>query len=113
RGILARDLGPDSVATSAPVVDPLAAAARLLRGWDIDRADARRLGPMPLYRDWWTGGLRAAGGAGTHVIAGGTSDKDPDEPVRSARMERRPEQRDAIEDEDKPGGPGVWMIQQD
>src|SRR5690606_5413814 len=72
-----------------------------------------RLGPMPLYRDWWTGELRAAGGAGTHVIAGGTSDKDPDEPVRSARMERRPEQRDAVEDEDKPGGPGVWMIQQD
>src|SRR5690606_2392442 len=41
RGILARDLGPDSVATSAPVVDPLAAAARLLQ---IGRASCRESG---------------------------------------------------------------------
>ena len=113
RGILERKLRPDHEAVGGRVAHPLAAAARLLRDWDIDRADVQRLGPMPLYRDWWTGELRAASGAATHVIEGGTSDKDRDEPVRSARMERRPEQRDAIEDEDKPGGPGVWMIQQD
>src|SRR5690606_29709345 len=113
RGILERELEPDPGAAVGLAADPLAAAARLLRGWDIDRADARRLGPMPLYRDWWTGELRAASGAATHVIDGCGSDAGRDEPVRSARMERRPEQRDAVEDEDKPGGPGVWMIQQD
>src|SRR5690606_5419948 len=34
-------------------------------------------------------------------------------PVRSARMERRPEEREATPDEDRPGEAGAWMIQQD
>src|SRR5690606_34305296 len=40
-------------------------------------------------------------------------DEGNDRPVRSARMERRPEEREADEDEDRPGDPGAWMIQQD
>src|SRR5699024_9615504 len=77
-------------------------------------AECRRLGPMPLYRDWWTGELRQAS-AGKASVADGKPFEHGDAPedVRSARMERRPEQREATEDEDKPGDPGAWMIQQD
>ncbi|TKS53820.1 hypothetical protein E4582_02875 [Luteimonas yindakuii] len=116
RGILERNL--DGGVTSTPVGTvqvSLARARQLLAEWAIDPVDARRLGAMPLYRDWWTGELRAGGGIarlldGTPSSQGGD---DNDGKVRSARMERRPDERDAIEDEDKPGEPGVWMIQQD
>src|SRR5690606_31909843 len=82
-------------------------------GWALDPAQVQRLGPMPLYRDWWTGELREGTGD-THLVdAAGARDGQPDAPVRSARMERRPETREATEDEDAPGDPGVWMIQQD
>lgn len=116
RGILERDI--QGGAASAPVgtvEDSLASARLLLAEWAIDAADVRRLGPMPLYRDWWTGELRARGGT-ARLVDGTPSSKAGDEnegKVRSARMERRPDEREAVEDEDKPGEPGVWMIQQD
>lgn len=89
-------------------------AERLVRRWAIDATELRRIGPMPLYRDWWTGELRTASGA-SHLVDGERAHETDDEtsPIRSARMSRRPEQRDAIEDEDAPGDPGVWMVQQD
>lgn len=94
--------------------DPLARAERLLQDWGLDAAAVRRLGPMPLYRDWWTGELREVG-AVARMVEGKPFGRDDDDtgPVRSARMERRPEEREATEDEDRPGEPGVWMIQQD
>ncbi|WP_374012066.1 nitric oxide reductase activation protein NorD [Pseudoxanthomonas koreensis] len=118
RAILERDLEcepePAPRAARGAVDDPLAEAGRLLQDWNIGRAEIRRLGPMPLYRDWWTGELRATGGAAAHLVDGAPSDREQDDrPVRSARMERRPDEREATEDEDKPGEPGVWMIQQD
>src|SRR5690606_17869832 len=82
-------------------------------GWALDPAQVQRLGPMPLYRDWWTGELREGTGDTYLIDAAGAQDGQPDAPVRSARMERRPETREATEDEDAPGDPGVWMIQQD
>ncbi|NLA67693.1 MAG: hypothetical protein GX856_05505 [Gammaproteobacteria bacterium] len=107
--------GPEAAPGPAP--DPLRQAAEVVRAWGIDAAAARRLGPMPLYRDWWTGDLRAAGDStNAYPIDGDTGRRDEDTddgPVRSARMERRPEARDPIEDEDAPGGQGAWMIQQD
>ena len=113
RYILERELASSPTPAAHAVGNSLAQAERLLREWSISAAESRRLGPMPLYRDWWTGELRATGGATAHVVDGAPSEVDDDRPVRSARMERRPEQRDAVEDEDKPGEPGVWMIQQD
>ena len=113
RGILERELAPSPRPAARAAADSLTQAERLLREWSISAAESRRLGPMPLYRDWWTGELRMSGGATAHLIDGAPSGVDDDRPVRSARMERRPEGRDAIEDEDKPGEPGVWMIQQD
>ena len=116
RGILERDIGIDVATTSAGGVgDSLAHARQLRATWALEPADVHRLGPMPLYRDWWTGELRAGGGT-ARLVDGTPSDNPPGDnegKVRSARMERRPDERDAIEDEDRPGEPGVWMIQQD
>lgn len=119
---LVRGILRDGIDASGPTVeagtveDSLTRARQLLAEWALDPAEVRRLGPMPLYRDWWTGELREGGG--TARLVDGTpsaqAGKDDDEgKVRTARMERRPDEREATEDEDKPGDPGVWMIQQD
>src|SRR5690606_37635 len=101
----------------APTADALLARARqLVLEWDLPPAALRRLGPMPLYRDWWTGELRAPGAGACPVPGDGRvpdDDEGDDRPVRSARMERRPEEREADPDKDRPGEPGAWMIQQD
>ncbi|NLB58958.1 MAG: VWA domain-containing protein [Gammaproteobacteria bacterium] len=113
RGILEGELRVDGPAPGT-VGDSIAQARRLLQEWNIDRAQCRRVGPMPLYRDWWTGELREAGGATPQVVDGAPYEHDEEpEDVRTARMERRPDEREATEDEDKPGDPGAWMIQQD
>lgn len=114
RGILERDLTTATQPRPGPVEDSLTQAARLLQDWDINSAQMRRLGPMPLYRDWWTGELREATGGKAHLVDGKPFEHgDVPEEVRSARMERRPEERDATDDEDRPQDPGAWMIQQD
>lgn len=118
RGILEDDI--EAGAAAAPVAtveDSLARARELLAEWALDPADVRRVGPMPLYRDWWTGELREGGGT-ARLVDGTPSSQSPDGEedkgkVRTARMERRPDEREATEDEDKTNDPGVWMIQQD
>ncbi|PJJ99464.1 hypothetical protein CO641_07915 [Lysobacteraceae bacterium NML91-0213] len=115
RAILERDIEPDASSGAGTVAVSLACARQLLAEWAIDADDARRLGPMPLYRDWWTGELRAGGGT-ARLVDGTAADTVADDnqgKVRSARMERRPDERDPTGDEDKAGDPGVWMIQQD
>jgi nitric oxide reductase NorD protein len=114
RSILSCELASTTASAAGGVEASLARADQLVRAWAIDAAERRRIGALPLYRDWWTGELRAAGGA-AHLVDGAMPNDggDDTEPVRSARMSRRPEQRDAVEDEDKPGDPGVWMVQQD
>jgi nitric oxide reductase NorD protein len=114
RSLLQRELASTAAPATGGVEESLAHADRLVRGWAIDAAECRRIGPMPLYRDWWTGELRAASGAARLVDGARPNDGGEDtRPVRSARMSRRPEQRDAVEEEDKPGDPGAWMVQQD
>ena len=114
RGILERDLTAAPEPSARTVGDSLAQAGRLLQGWGIDSTQTRRLGPMPLYRDWWTGELRESTRGESHLVDGAPFEHgDVPEQVRSARMERRPEEREATEDEDRPGEPGAWMIQQD
>jgi nitric oxide reductase NorD protein len=78
-----------------------------------DASMAGRLGAQPLYKDWWTGELLAPGGAASEVPVGdsGASDLEPASPSRSARMSRRPEVREATEDEDD-AGQGASMIQE-
>jgi nitric oxide reductase NorD protein len=115
RGILARELSSAPAPVAGGIESSLEQADRLVLGWAVGAAECRRIGPMPLYRDWWTGELRDPGGSASMVEVGTRANKDAEDtrPVRSARMSRRPEQRDAVKDEDKPGDPGVWMIQQD
>ena len=69
---------------------------------------------QPLFKDWWTGEILAPA-AGSGLAAG--SDKDSDsasdslaEPPRSARLTRKPNVRDAPDDEDD-ARQGAWMIQ--
>ena len=112
RGLLDQSLGAGPV--PGPVEASLEHAARLVREWAIDADECRRIGETPLYRDWWTGELRAGGAVAAHLVEGGPAAAVQDgQDVRSARMERRPEQREALEDEDAEGEPGAWMIQQD
>lgn len=79
--------------------------------------DERRLGPFPLVKDWWTGEFRTPPGP-QEVLATtgevGDASEPPDATPRSARLSRRPEERDATEDEQEENPePGIWMVQAD
>ncbi|MDF2466886.1 MAG: hypothetical protein K0Q43_5121 [Ramlibacter sp.] len=84
-------------------------------GWQprdsVDLARALRgQGSCILFRDLWTGELRAPADS-AHIRAGSPSaDSVTPSAVKSARLARRPEVRKAKEDEDD-GRPGAWMIQ--
>lgn len=65
----------------------------------------------PLLKDLWIGELRVPTNRSPgEEIAGGNS---YDKPPRSARLSRRPEVRDATEEEDKPESSSAWMVQGD
>ena len=85
--------------------------ARLLEGTLAVAAAVPGRGERLLWRDWWTGDLRPAP---TTVRAAAGGDAGPEEDTqgstRSARLARRPEVRDEIEDEDD-ARPGAWMVQ--
>lgn len=73
----------------------------------------KALGVEPLLPDWWTGELYPppAPGAGQELPLGGADDAgEEEERAVSSRLDRRPEVREAEEDEDDQE-PGVWMIQ--
>lgn len=64
-----------------------------------------------LYKDWWTGELLASGASpGPAGEDGVAPDMATGSPPRSARMPRRPEVREAQDEEDD-ARPGAWMIQ--
>ena len=72
-------------------------------------------GGSPLFKDLWTGDLRPATAAGMALGEGQRPDEnekgDGDQGTpRSARLSRRPEVREPVEDEDD-DEPGPWMIQ--
>lgn len=70
-------------------------------------------GTRPMYKDLWTGDLRPPGPARISAAAGTASsddDSDDSSTPRGARLDRRPDVREADEDEDKQE-PGAWMIQ--
>ena len=76
-----------------------------------DASTAGQLRPQPLFKDWWTGELLAPGDAS--VLIGDDSraaDLEPAQPIRSARLARRPQAREAPDDEDD-ARQGAWMIQ--
>jgi nitric oxide reductase NorD protein len=68
-------------------------------------------GSHPLYKDLWLGELReparALADAGALQAA---APHDVTSALRSARLQRRPREREVEEDEDR-GAPGTWMVQ--
>ncbi len=85
------------------------------RGWAerlAGEAPAAGLGPHPLFKDAWTGELRAPAPSASWLEAGAadTAAAHDATPPRSARLARRPELREAAEDEDD-RQPGAWMVQ--
>ena len=76
-----------------------------------DASMAARLGPRPLFKDWWTGELRApAAPPGLAVDDDSAGGPEPASPTRSARLARQPEVREATDEEDD-ARQGAWMIQ--
>lgn len=70
----------------------------------------RGQGSCLLFRDLWTGELRAPAGGAILRAASPTADVPPASGAKSARLARRPEVRKAKEGEDDER-PGAWMIQ--
>lgn len=90
--------------------DGLLAHALALAG-EIERsAPAARKGGLLLYKDLWTGDLIAPSSSkASAAVRPGDADVDA-RPARSAQLSRRPNVREAAEDEDDEK-PGAWMVQ--
>lgn len=72
---------------------------------------AGRLATQGLYKDWWTGELIAPSTTAAPAIGeDSATDLEPARPIRSARLARRPQVREAADDEDD-ARQGAWMIQ--
>ncbi len=69
----------------------------------------------PLLKNWWSGELRARGSNRSRDTM--TSDDGPlpddNSETRSGHLERRPEIRNAQDDEDEEQSQGAWMVQGD
>lgn len=98
-----------------PVPDAPAASVELARSLSLEMsggsaASAAR-GPW-LFQDLWTGDLYAAPARNAPVMGNEAPGDDQVAPVpaRSARLSRRPDVREATEDEDS-AQQGAWMVQ--
>lgn len=121
RELLQTEPGADSVQLprSPGPEDSVKLASAFLSELGLESTE-RGLGNAPLLKDWWTGALRPAS-SGDGIRAGkGYEDEGSaeasapqDERTRSARLSRRPEIREADEDEDDQRGEGIFLIQHD
>jgi len=100
-----------------PVLDlPADAPAVLARARTLVRRLASPDGP-PVRRwcwaDSWLGELRAppAGASALQGLAEVPDDGPSGAPPRAARLPRRPQARQALDDEDRDSPPGPWMVQ--
>ncbi len=78
-----------------------------------DAGRTRLLGANPLFKDWWTGELRAPNSAAATLTMeqrDSESEHDTTAAPRSARLPRRPDVRKSGDDEDD-SRQGAWMIQ--
>ncbi len=115
--LLQRVLGADPHTPAAELGPPGATPndslrrARELATALRDTASDQHFGPHPLLKDGWTGELIAP--TLRHVAdaaANGPADPSAHETPRSARLPRRPDVRQADDDEDD-DRPGAWMVQ--
>jgi nitric oxide reductase NorD protein len=124
RSILADDAGKSFAAALPSLIDRASFAlpatavqvqqqARALSAVLGGAAASALRGPRLLWRDNWTGDLRAPP-AGGRTFTGDTEDEnggsDEGGSPRSARLPRRPEVREGDEDGDD-AQPGPWMVQ--
>lgn len=87
------------------------AQARVLDAELAAPSTARSRGERLLWRDAWTGDLRPPSALLRGAAANYAGDTDPTSgSPRSARLSRRPEVREEIEDDDDTQ-PGAWMVQ--
>ena len=109
RTLLERPCG--SASEGAPTPGDSATAAHHLVGEWLAGSDAWA-GSQPLFKDAWTGELRAPEpGSARLSLAANPDGYHPDaSPPRSARLSRRPEVRQGSDDEDDDCA-GPWMIQ--
>lgn len=110
------DQTPDGFPLSESPTQSLQLAAPLLAGLGLE-ADDRSGGNAPLLRDWWTGTLHApptdAAKTGLAQQSPPADDSPPDTAApRSANLPRRPEIREAEEDEDEERE-SIFMVQAD
>lgn len=105
RALLASPTAPGNA--PADVQHVLAQATTLA---DTLRASDGRI-PAFLWRDAWSGDLRAPPPARALLPAGFGEQDDDGRAPRSARLPRQPEVREALEGEDDEQEPGAWMVQ--
>jgi len=115
RNLLCRDHGRWSrlLRDGAPPAETADAALAIARELYGDEGHGN--GPRKLMPDWWVGELLPPPPAGRESIAGspGTDEEEMAAPCTS-RMRRRPDVREAAEDEDDDSGKsGPWMVQAD
>lgn len=76
-----------------------------------DASMAGRRATQPLFKDWWTGELLVPRAASAGAVdEGSASGPEPASATRSARLTRRPQVREAADDEDD-ARQGAWMVQ--
>ena len=106
--------------TAIPLSTSAQHSARLAPQWAAKLGSdnpPQALGNAPLLKDWWTGELRTPLRSEANRAASDTA-TDPHQdntssPPRSARLERRPDVREALEDEDDEKDAGIFMVQLD
>lgn len=96
----------------------LAQARRLIVNMELvpEGIDEKRLGPRPLFKDWWTGEFRLPPEEVVTSAATGAleEDQETDEAPRGGHLPRRPNERKATEDEERNDeDDSIWMMQAD
>ncbi len=113
RGLMAMPcLAPGTDTMASPSPDRSWRMARALADHLEPAASSNlQLGPLPLFKDWWTGELHAPrSGPVSAFEYDSASDAQPAGTIRSARLARQPRVREASNEEDD-ARQGAWMIQ--
>lgn len=110
----------DSPAQSCWLAEEIIQSQQLLITTQSDEQQKalQKLSDSPLLKDWWTGDLRPAVVASNNTQAEASSEEQPDNTTTSApdssHLSRRPEVREALEDEDDDTNKdSMFMVQLD
>lgn len=116
RSLLAAECGRPAIRVAESPAQSLLQTRHLIKQHALlpDGKSERLLGPEPLLKDCWTGRLHPIPAADNARLIETGIPSNEQVAVRSARLKRRPEVRQAKEQEDDDSRhPGPWMIQTD